>query len=643
MKRISILEKRFNVSPSSSSSGPSKKPDPLAPTPSIASCEPPLKDQSFPDCKAKMTWMKAHWRSDICYLEHGVDGSSCSFRKYLSEIEWFCPLLPGRKRAQADDSQHLVKAKWNSDMSGLMQLLEEKGSRMTLGWIKQRIEGTWPNWQEAVLNFRNRTIEAGNKLNILLHLGLLTKQSNFKIAELQFKGGPLGELVQWADIISSLYVMGHNVKVTTEVDQLQRALGGTSHSSSCPPVPGRSSNELDLIYTDIAGLKQIKKVVKGGYGQVRCKLRIVDSFGTEPAYNHEGYAKRHRQFKSAWAMHNLNPRQFFTMFPHSDDNSFMGFVVDMPIVSTPVPEKENIALVYGKHENYWAGKEKYLQEFKEHLNVHATVFVPNPPSKLVPTWVKNHGLLKANDLMTLLLRSKIFVGLGFPYEGPNPLEAIAAGAVFIQPKFYPPHSSLNKPFFKGKPTSRALTSQHPYAEEFIGEPHVFTVDIDNKEELEKAIKKAKKAHDEKKIYRHLPREFTPEGMIERLIAFLNHQDFCSPSNVRWPPDSSVQLLMSEKGQSCSELCRKHKRVCEATHFERLNDEAVLEKILGASCAGVRREEDIYFPAFEPGSSSCYLQRTPLLFSCVGSKTELVRFCPCRDFIPGQTALCSQCF
>lgn len=55
------------------------------------------------------------------------------------------------------------------------------------------------------------------------------------------------------------------------------------------------------------------------------------------------------------------------------------------------------------------------------------------------------------------LHLQIFIGLGFPYEGPAPLEAIANGCVFINPKFNPPHSSKNTPFFKGKPTSRKVS------------------------------------------------------------------------------------------------------------------------------------------------------------------------------------------
>jgi len=53
---------------------------------------------------------------------------------------------------------------------------------------------------------------------------------------------------------------------------------------------------------------------------------------------------------------------------------------------------------------------------------------------------------------------QLFIGLGFPYEGPAPLEAIAQGCVFINPRFSPPHSALNTKFFSGKPTRRQVSS-----------------------------------------------------------------------------------------------------------------------------------------------------------------------------------------
>lgn len=63
------------------------------------------------------------------------------------------------------------------------------------------------------------------------------------------------------------------------------------------------------------------------------------------------------------------------------------------------------------------------------------------------------------DLVTLDIFSplQLFVGLSFPYEGPAPLEAIANGCAFLNPKFNPAKSSKNTDFFKGKPTLREVS------------------------------------------------------------------------------------------------------------------------------------------------------------------------------------------
>ena len=56
---------------------------------------------------------------------------------------------------------------------------------------------------------------------ILVHLGLLTKESGFKIAENAFSGGPLGELVQWSDLITTLYLLGHDVRISASLAELK--------------------------------------------------------------------------------------------------------------------------------------------------------------------------------------------------------------------------------------------------------------------------------------------------------------------------------------------------------------------------------------------------------------------------------------
>ncbi|VDK68126.1 unnamed protein product [Litomosoides sigmodontis] len=42
----------------------------------------------------------------------------------------------------------------------------------------------------------------------------------------------------------------------------------------------------------------------------------------------------------------------------------------------------------------------------------------------------------------------------------------------------------------GGPLGELLTSQNPYAEFFIGRPHVLTVDIENSSQVEDAIREA---------------------------------------------------------------------------------------------------------------------------------------------------------
>jgi len=51
---------------------------------------------------------------------------------------------------------------------------------------------------------------------------------------------------------------------------------------------------------------------------------------------------------------------------------------------------------------------------------------------------------------------QLFVGLGFPYEGPAPLEAIANGAIFLNPKFPQPKGRKSDKFFAEKPTLRQV-------------------------------------------------------------------------------------------------------------------------------------------------------------------------------------------
>ena len=79
--------------------------------------------------------------------------------------------------------------------------------------------------------------------------------------------------------------------------------------------------------------------------------------------------------------------------------------------------------------------------------------------------------MNSTQFFEVLEGAKIFIGLGFPFEGPSPIEALQAGCYFINPIWEPPIGrSLDgenskeyiRGFFSNKPTVRQLESQVPY-------------------------------------------------------------------------------------------------------------------------------------------------------------------------------------
>ncbi|MGH0148994.1 UNVERIFIED_CONTAM: hypothetical protein FKN15_021178 [Acipenser sinensis] len=474
------------------------------------------------------------------------------------------------------------------------------------------------------------------KVKILVHLGLLTKESGFKIAENAFSGGPLGELVQWSDLITTLYLLGHDVRISASLAELKEIMRKVvGNKSGCPT---KGDKVVELIYIDIVGLTQFKKTLGPSWVHYQCMLRVLDSFGTEPEFNHAQYAQS-KGHKTPWGKWNLNPQQFNTMFPHTPDNSFLGFVVEQHLNASDIKhiddiKRQNQSLVYGKVANFWKNKKKYLDIIQTYTEVHGTVH--GTSTAHLPSYVKNHGILSGRDLQFLLRETKLFVGLSFPYEGPAPLEAIANGCAFLNPKFNPPKSSKNTDFFKGKPTLRELTSQHPYAEVYIGKPHVWTVDIEDPVEVEKAIK----AILSQKIEPYLPYEFTCEGMLQRVNAFIGNQDFCH-GQVMWPPLSALQVKVTEPGKSCKQACQEKQLICEPSFFQHLNMDKDLLRY-GIECQTMESANDNVVPAYDERRKHCVFQGDLLLFSCAGAHPNLKRICPCRDYMKGQVALCQEC-
>ena len=47
------------------------------------------------------------------------------------------------------------------------------------------------------------------------------RQNKF-ILDMAFRGGPLGELVQWSDLISVLHILGHDLTIGLSVEDIPR-------------------------------------------------------------------------------------------------------------------------------------------------------------------------------------------------------------------------------------------------------------------------------------------------------------------------------------------------------------------------------------------------------------------------------------
>ncbi|XP_029461215.1 alpha-1,6-mannosylglycoprotein 6-beta-N-acetylglucosaminyltransferase A isoform X1 [Rhinatrema bivittatum] len=596
-------------------------------------CELPPMD-GFPHCEGKVKWMKDMWRSDSCYSSYGVDGSTCSFFIYLSEVENWCPRLLWRAKNPNEEADQKTMAEIRTDFE---QLYQGMSKHEEFRWMMLRIKRMDDAWIEAIKSLAEKqNLEKRKRKKILIHLGLLTKESGFKIAENAFSGGPLGELVQWSDLITSLYLLGHDVRISASLAELKEIMKKVvGNRSGCPT---QGDKVVELIYIDIVGLTQFKKTLGPSWVHYQCMLRVLDSFGTEPEFNHAHYAQS-KGHKTPWGKWNLNPQQFYTMFPHTPDNSFLGFVVEQHLNSSDIQhmndiKRQNQSLVYGKVDNFWKDKKNYLDIIHTYMEVHGTVH--GRSTTHVPDYVKNHGILSGRDLQFLLRETTLFVGLGFPYEGPAPLEAIANGCAFLNPKFNPPKSSKNAEFFKGKPTLRELTSQHPYAEVYIGKPHVWTVNINDPNEVDKAVKGILNQKNEP----YLPYEFTCEGMLQRMNAFIEKQDFCH-GQVMWPPLSALQVKIAEPGKSCKQVCQENQLICEPSFFQHLNKDKDLLKY-NVECHSVESANDIVVPSFDKRRKHCVFQGDLLLFSCAGSHSNHHRVCPCRDYMKGQVALCRGC-
>lgn len=388
------------------------------------------------------------------------------------------------------------------------------GKKLT--WIRQRIARLNLDWNLAFEYIKHLPhFIHSRRRSILIFPGLLSEYSVYNFAENAFKGGYLGELIQWSDLIAGLYVLGHQVSIFTSKSDI-KAISNTEHE------------EYDIIFTDYIGLNAFRE--ENIFVRYKCKIRVLDVYGTEPKFNFRTVDFNALEPYAKWNFEDT--RQFYTFYPDTHDNTFLGFVVqNLNIENSNISVKKSntpIAVIYGKNPlaiHSHKSNIRLIQLLSEHFEVHST-FREAPPQ--LPYQVINHGILQANEICALLKKAKLFVGMGYPYDGPGPFEALAEGTVFLQSKFLEAKNRENDIFFRRKPTSRSITSQHMYLERYVGEPYVYTIDISDTILVRETLFKILTAKPLKPL---IPFEFSASGFLERLALLVDNHNFCDGPNV----------------------------------------------------------------------------------------------------------------
>nr|XP_039272953.1 alpha-1,6-mannosylglycoprotein 6-beta-N-acetylglucosaminyltransferase A-like [Styela clava] len=642
-------------------------------------------------CAKRLQYLTELEKLNKCFNMYGIhqNSSECSVLKYLVYVEKTCPepessyqafshLSAAKSKLLLLENGKLPIAKCRITLETLINKMEDCGR--VCEWVKTRIQNHKSDWLASISELANQKemeVDGDNiqpikneekqkyakrrRQTIILHMGLLTKEYGLNFGEGAFSGGPLGELVQWADLAATLELLGHEVILSWSQDRLKQLLKPRyDFGNDC-----NKAVMADIAFTDMYGLEQMKTTL-GTLYNYRCKLRILDVYGTEPEFNHPRY-KNKDSSSGTWGGKGLDPRQFYTHFPHSPDNSFLGFAVRTSDTLDNNDVIKGRVLLYGKRAKYLEGrgKLKFLDILHEFFDdIHATMETNMGDQQFLPEYVTNHGSLGQDEFRKLLKSSKIYVGLGFPVEGPAALEAVSNGVIFLNPKFLPPLDAHH-----GKPTSRRLTSQNPYAENFIGEPYVYTVDLNNFSEVRRVLNKIKNSE---RNQAKVNREFTHIGFIERVNSFIENQDFCNSqmeadihtgmtwkrNTSLWPPKSSLRIKMSSDGESCASVCSRYNLTCERAFFPLINNDVqlnsikqkctVFETLPGYLQNDKRRtpifaNEVCHAPSYDSSTGICFIQSDPLLFSCACEQNKSVmRLCPCRTYAHEQVALCNGC-
>lgn len=180
------------------------------------------------------------------------------------------------------------------------------------------------------------------------------------------------------------------------------------------------------------------------------RMYILDFFGTR---------ELHRALS-------VPPSRVLTAFG-SPWNTFLGFYKDEPSeadVTAIAMKKRAQGVIWGKDPKHFKGREEMLRRIAESVQLISTCQQRQTFSGAAKiTW---RGHQTASSWLSLLQESRFLLGLGDPLLGPSAIDAVAAGAMYINPIYDAPVRDIHH-------------SQHDFAEKEIGFPQVCSVKLSN--------------------------------------------------------------------------------------------------------------------------------------------------------------------
>ena len=373
-----------------------------------------------------------------------------------------------------------------------------------------------------------------------------------------------GEHLQWGDLIYALARLGHKVYIPAKYNWKR----WREHHA-----------EWDMIVTDYGGVSELwrakaklektggsveqKATLEANIQALRCKLRVVDTFGTSEEFNNINRPKMSKKMPPALG---IRLDQYWSYYPQVGPRStFIGFTVTnhdfgfAAAATKPAPERRWKALLWGKHPPYM-GLERnkgWLQAISKHIDIVATIdseaLESGEFADTLPDFIENRGILQASEYFDLLRSSALLIGVGQPFWGNAPLDALQQGVMTLMPSFHPSvgrcqqcvhllpgigddsdEGKAVKGRFDNMPNRIAFSSQNPYVER-LGEPDVYMLPLDahtgNLTIVQQVLARAR-AYFEGRVAAgqvfpsRLPEIWKPQAFVNRLSEVMQRNSLC---------------------------------------------------------------------------------------------------------------------